>query len=426
MGIKAHHITGILSATILLAYSAPALGEVRCAVNGAVDISNVTSVAETVWEARWSQRADSTRAGMKAARDAVPGRVQSMNIAFAPEISLEDTAASEYSSAATIAIALGDLADARRDVITAEGRAFEANLAAARWLFVEEVQDQFLVWQRHELERQHLHEYLVESNAELDPIRQAQQRSLVSKLDVADLEAEVAWIRAELAESTRRVALARSRFMALLGADCELAPVAVEHSNLQTTNPWTALASEANAFPEVQAFEARSHALRQRAVAHQAANPLTLEVGVGVRTVGFDGTYLGPVLALTFPFQSTEATEAVLANAQAASEANAGEWAAIRIRSELTAEADNFKALLEEYSKLQTGYVGALSSRAKLMDEAFKASQVEIDRVIRARRDLHEAEHKLILLRAEIDARRLKATAIEELLTRSRTNRDSK
>lgn len=420
MSFDTRFILVIAATTCAIAATTPASAQSKCPYSDSIEIDNLTSIALAVWDQRWAERRQVTRAGQNAAIEAVPGRVQSLNISLAPEISLEGaTETNEYIGAATIALEIGNLAEARRASIGAEWRLFEAELAAERWSYVDQIQNTYLTWRKHELERAHLESYLGEANAELEPIRQAQDRQLISQLDLADLEAEIGWIDAELSEAARRAKLARARLEALLGARCELGPVSANLEKPTRQNPWTPLVSLAESFPEIRAYEIRRQALQAQARAHEEADPTVFEVGIGARSIGLEETYIGPILAFTFPFQNTETSDAELARARAQSAGNAGQWASMRVRDEIRAEASNFDILLDEYFQLRERYVSPLEDRVKLMTRAFKASQVEIDRLIRSRRELHEAEHRLIVQRAEIDARHLKADAIRKLLNTS-------
>lgn len=416
----ARHLLFFAVLGLTASISTTVFAQTECPIESVLEIENITTTAQSVWNSRWASRRKTLAAGRDVAQDAAPGRVHGLNLSLTPEFSMDGGSEShEYMGAATIAVELGNLAAARKTAIGAEWQAMDDALVIERWTFVDEVQNAYLLWRSNELERGHLEAYFAEANAELDPIRAARDRQLISRLDLADLEAEVAWIRAELADATRSAKLARSRLEALLGVRCELAAVPAIHNEPDKENPWKPLVAQAESFPEVKAYRSRREALEARATANDAANPMILELGVGARTVGFDANFLGPVLAITLPFQRTEAADAALARAQAQAEASAGEWAAVRIRAELDAEAANFDVLVQEYFNLREGYVAPLEARAELMHEAFKASQVQVDRLIRARRELHEAEHKLILHRADIDARRLKASAIQKLLTPS-------
>lgn len=405
-------------AGVFLALTPSGFAQATCPTQSKVEIQNLTTTAEKVWDERYTERRRALGAGRDDAKSLAPGRVRDLNLTFEPEFSL-DGQSHEYIGAATLAVELGSLSEARRGAIHADWQALESELLVERWRFVDEVQDAYLAWRGHELERGHLEVYLSEANEELEPIRQAQGRQLISKLDLADMEAEVAWIRAELAEAGRRSRLAAARLEALLGVQCPLELPRATHDAPDKANPWSALVSRAQAFPEVRVYEARRAALEARAHVHEVAHPMLLEIGVGARTVAFHENFLGPVLGLTLPLQHPEGPDAALARAEAEAQKSAAEWVAVRIRSELEAEASNFDVLVQGYFELLDGYVRPLEERAALMSEAFKASQVEIDRVIRARRELHEAEHQLILHRAEIDARRLKAGAIQKLLEQS-------
>ncbi len=406
----------LIGALALVASAGSAHGapDPSCPVEGPITADGVTALAEAVWATRDGARRPLLRAGWQAARDALPGRVQGLTLSATPELALDAGSTAEYAGAATLAIELGSRSAARRAALDADWRADAAGLDARRWRFVDAVQAAYLGWRVRALERAHLVDYLAEADAELEPIRAAGERRLISRLDLADLEAEVGRIAAELDTATRDARRARARFDAVLGARCDLAAPQPPASG--DDNPWRPLVERAARFPEIAVHDARRAALQARAQAHAAADPWVVDVGVAARAVGSAETFVGPSIALSVPFTDSEGAEAAHARAEARIEESAALAASLRIRAELSAEAADFEALVQSRDALIRDRIAPLEARLRLVEAAFAAAQVEIDRLIRARRDLHEAEHALILLRAEIDARRLAADTVRALL----------
>jgi len=386
---------------------------------GNIEGSGITSVADQVWSSRIEARISEVSDGFALADSAVSGRFQSFNIEGTPEFSLSDRGANEYSGSATLAFELGGLASARRELLSAEKDSYLAEKLVQRWVFIDEVQDRYIAWRTHERERLHLQEYVNEAASELEPIQAARTRMLVSKLDLADLEVEFARINAELAEATRSSSHARARLFALLGMECKLPEV--KKGKVPKDNPWKALLENVLDFPQVKRLEYHDKKLAAEAELLRVSSPWVVNAGLALRSTN-DAFHFGPILSLTIPLQTNKA-QAHLSKARSVASRLEKQQTIQRIEVELVAEGKNFDSLRAQYASLGEQFMEPLRERAQLFEAAFKASQIQLHRLIRARRELHEGEHKMLLKSAEIEAQVLKSIAIAQLLKSTEKNK---
>ena len=384
-----------------------------------IEKNGITFLADKVWSQRTEAQISTMTHGFDLSKNAVSGRFQSLNIEGRPEFSLSDNAAHEYSGGAILSFELGGLKNARKALVSADKDNYLAQMRVERWAFIDNIQNRYLRWRTHELERSHLEEYANETATELVPIRKARSRMLISKIDLSDLEVELARIHAELAEATLRSKHAQARLFAALGVECRLPKV--KKIDFPKENPWASLLQKVLEFPEVKGLESLDRKFSLEAQLRKKSSPWVLNAGIGLRSTN-DSLHLGPVLSLTIPLQNNH-WQAHLSEARSVSSRMKKQQSVQRIEKEMIAEGERYDSLLAQYFSLDKKLLTPLKERSQLYEAGFKASQITLERLIRARRDLHEGEHKMLLKYAEIEGRILKSIAIERLLKSTQENK---
>jgi outer membrane protein TolC len=404
----------VVVGVVLFAGTARGAEPGQCPVQ-VVDARSVTNAALAVYDDGLGD-ADAARVrGAGEARQSVPSRVRSLEVGAQPEFSLSDDVPNEYSADVGLMVDLGRLPSLRRAALAAREEASSTQGAVRRWQFVVQVQDAYADWVAAEIERTHLEEYGVEAAEDLQGLRDAMRDGLASRIDVADMEAEVARIRAELAESGRRAAFARADLKRLFGTDC---PLKFREQAFESTrdNPWVDLLGSVAQFPEIRAIEARATQARRDAEVANASEPWSVGLGVGGRMVGLSDPFVLGYLQLSIPLAKSSRPDAILARSEATALDRESAWTAARIRSGLEAERQRFDAIAATIETYQDEYLQPLEARVELLREARGAGQVPVERLVRARRELHEAHHRTLTLRAELHSRALRARAVRELL----------
>ncbi|MFW6057974.1 MAG: TolC family protein [Persicimonas sp.] len=431
----------VAASVVVLGGAAPDQALAQCPVDAPLAPSTVTPAAHQAYAEGQQQAHQALVEGWRRARASVPGRLRSLDATAVPELSTDgDAALNEYTADVVLTLELGQLAEARREHVEALGEQARAEADHSRWEYVFAVQEAYLDWWIAALEVEHLSEYAEEAAADIEPFEAALERERVAALDVADMRAEVARVRAELLEARQRTGRAEARLSELLGGRCRMASVEPRHqmaeqpadqpadqpaeqeaeqmdAALPSDNPWEAVSERVEEFPAVAKLEAR----RERALAGSreaaAQAPWELSAGLGMRSVGFEEHWVLGVVGLSIPLGNPAAPEADRLQAEAIAARAEGEWQIRQLRAGLQARADQFEATVEIYEALRTEYLGPLDERQAMLDDAVDSGRVNSERVIRARRDLHEAHHKLLMLRTQLHTDQMRAGAMHQWLT---------
>jgi outer membrane protein TolC len=398
-----------------------------CPSDAPLDWDNVTPVASSIWDETsgraWSARKD----GAQTARSAVPGRLRSLDGSVSGELNTDgESSLSEYTADAALTIQLGRLQGRQRARMQAEARALDAEARADKASYVYGVQEAFVAWRSAELERSHLQHYLAEATEALEPVRNARDNNLVTALDLADLEAEIVRVRAELTDAKQAADFARATLLARLGRDCDLSEQSAAELDIadmpaldDRENPWLRPIAQVDALPAVRAHRARIEATRAHASVFDAAEPLEMSIGAGVRSVGFNENFIVGTLGFTLPLARPGAMESVLASSEATAAEHNLDWLIQRSRADLRARADRYVALRASYQQYSGEVLAAMRERTELAEEALARGHIEMDRLILARRDLHEVFHRVVTLYTKIQAHHLRADALDAWLERT-------
>jgi len=295
--------------------------------------------------------------------------------------------------------------------------ALRAEAAAERQGFVERVLDAWSAWWTAQELALHLDAWSEEVQGTLAPLDQAVDEGLAAPLDAEDLRAELAGVRAEAAAARAEAVRMAAELRTLLGAEVVLGEGGVHLHDLdagEVANPWEALISRSVDSPEVRAAEVRAEALQAEAKAARTWHPV---VQAGVALADGNGPFEPLAMVdLQVPLRPPGLAEARVARARATAERHRSRWRAERIAGAWRAEAAGFTADQERIARLERDVVAPLARRLERLEAAYRDGLVPADRVIRARRDHHEAEHERLVLIAHLRASSARAESIARLL----------
>jgi hypothetical protein len=356
--------------------------------------------------------------GLERAEQAVPGAFRGIEGSIAPELSAQgDPSLNEYTAGVSLGVQLGRLGRAKRRAWGARVDERQAERDRRRAEFIYRVQRAFIDWWVAEVERRHLAAYQQEVRAEIEPLREATDTRRFTDLDMADWRVEAGRIGAERIEAKRAASFARADLQELLGVRCRFAAPRSDRGDSDArTNPWMPLLDRVDRFPEVEALIARhERAVREAEVARRDA-PVELSVGVGSRSVGLEEFWFIPQIGLSIPLANPSRPEAERSTALAAGLSAERRWRIRRIRGQIFAASSRWQASVEARRQFVDAYIEPLRRRQELFEEALARGGIRLDRLIRARRALHEAEQRLLLLETDLMARRLRADALSKMI----------
>jgi outer membrane protein TolC len=313
-----------------------------------------------------------------------------------------------------LGLAEGRRLDGAATAASAEAEAGEADFEAAvigAWLEAWAAREELL----------HLEELQVEAAARLAPLRAAGGAGLLSAADLADLEAEQTLIALDRATAAAAAAQAEAALSGLLGrpVTAALAAPHLHDRPLPATNPWPALAARADQAPAVRAAVAEGAAAAAAARALRAEGLPTLALGaMTVDTSAAPGAAQAPMLyaGLSLPLRTGRQAAGAAARAQAAGWEGEARWRTAALAAAIDGEARLWDEGAARAAALERERIAPLAARVARLEDAVRAGQATADRLLRARRDLHEAEHERLRVHAALLASEARASALSARL----------
>ena len=376
---------------------------------GPVTWESVADEAIDTWAGTGGEVVDARVDGAVRAR-----RVATRGPSVAAQAQAGMASANQVTVYAQADLALGlrarQLWDRRADALRAEG-------AVGRQDFVERVLDAWTTWWMAQELAEHLDAWSDEVEATLRPLDEAVKEGIAAPLDAEDLRTELAGVRAEAAAIRAQAVRAEAELRALLGEDVTLDTGELHLHDLDVAglqNPWSGLVSRAGDAPRVQAVLAQAGASEASARFGARWVP-TLQGGFAAADANGPWGPLGYV-GIELPLRPAGLSEARMERAHATALRREADWRTDLVRGAWTTEASAFEADRERIRRLDEEVVGPLERRLRRLEDAFADGLVPADRVIRARRDHHEAEHERLVLAARLLASRAHAQATLRLL----------
>jgi hypothetical protein len=121
-------------------------------------------------------------------------------------------------------------------------------------------------------------------------------------------------------------------------------------------------------------------------------------------------------LGITLPLARPGRSAAALRSGEARATRARANWLVEQVRAQLQARSERYDALVASYRSNSDELLTTMRERVELMESALKGGHIAVDRLIRARRDLHEAYHHLLNLHTQIQAHQLRARALQQWL----------
>ena len=383
------------------------------------NLDEVQQLAGEVYEAHPGAAAAQLAAGLRGASGRVPGRVQALTVAVSPalDVAPEDSMVGDSVLGLGLDVDLSRRPALARDALVAEAAAAGAASHADRHRFVLEAQRRYLAWWRAASVAAHLREDLTTFEAQLEPLRKARDRGLLSPLDEGEFEAALSQIRQEAMELERAALGHELELEDLLGQAVTLPTPAEDalRDPLGDANPWSPLLALLTNHPELRALEAEGRAAELEAEASDA-RPWSLGLGAEAHRDGTGATWLVGGLSLSIPLEVSDPVSVSRAQARAAASRSDRGWRQAQLEASLRRAQAAWEADALLARDMAARWLPPLERRVALMEEAAAAGQIELQRVIRARRELHEARHRHHTLLARLRSQEMRARAELQLL----------
>lgn len=383
-------------------------------------VEEAGALANEVFERVEGVAMQARQQGTRDARAAARQPLRSLSLEAAPGIRLTDNAELEHEFSSALWFELGPRTRRARQAWDAAGHAIALRSDADRWTYVTEAERLFAQWWAKQAIADHLQEDLDEVNEELDRWRET-LTAYLSALDLADADAEATRLAMEVAEAALEAQAAEAAFRAHIAVEVQLDLGDTAHDSLHAAgqnNPWRPLLDDVAHHPILRAMEAE--ALRHESQAQsQRARNLGLGVGAQARVTEGQNVLLSPTVQLDIPIARPNAEDAAIARAEAIALRAEANWKATTIHLWLEGEAARHDALVRATQAIDGDAVERLRQRLDQLQKALEAGHVNLQRVFWARRDLHEAMHQALLIRAELAASEAAAAGVKDLFDRA-------
>ena len=359
--------------------------------------------------------------GIQAQRSVLPNRLSEVRAQTSHQIPISSMpwSGSEQNLGVGLSLLLGPLPQKMRALVEAQLDREHAMLALARWHHAMLIQDAYKLWWLKAQSLIHLREDLIAAQLAMQPIQRAADQSELAALDLLDLQVELGRLLQELAALELQTQSALGELTALLDL-ASWEPVLGElPDHALEENPWRDAHTLLRGHPTLQALKQERAILLARAdvEAHQA--PMTLQTDLAYTPLGWQRTWLTWQVGIVIPLSNPGKAEAARLSAQAAGVNATLVMTQRQLERELKARAASYETIYLQLQQLNKNQINPLRDRQARLDEALKANEVTLVRVLRARRELHEAEHLERELRLSLHAERLAASLWSEWLNTS-------
>ncbi len=266
----------------------------------------------------------------------------------------------------------------------------------------------------------HLTEYEHEIESWLEPLRQASAAGLISALDLAELQAELARVRAERAASEAQAASVDATLSAMLGRPVRVDPgrEVLHDAPRAEANPWPALVALASVAPGVQAAQAGARAADAQVQASWAAGLPVVSLG-GMSVPSATGPRQLAYVGIAVPLRTDGAAQRATSRGHQHAHLAQARWEEAQFRAGIEAESMRWEAARSQYAVLSERLIEPLEQRQASSLAAFRQAMVPAERLIRARRDLHEAHHEQLQVLAALLSSEARAYALQQALPAS-------
>lgn len=297
-----------------------------------------------------------------------------------------------------------------------ERAAGDAERAAARTAYIDELARLYGEWWVAHRMAEHVGAFAADLDRALTPLREAHAAGRVSRLDLLDLESEAATLAVEY-EAYKRLETVAAGAVGVLTAGTAAPDADEPHDehderpSADLPNPWRALTAFVAAHPRIVALARRSLALRDEAAwVESVAAPVLVMPGVGFHREPTRDLWGQVLLNVQMPTTNPSAPQREILTARADAEDVRRLWEVRVLGAALDALAADFDARARGLAHIAATLVQPLDERWRLLAAERAAGRVPWDRVVRARRALHDAMHTLTLAAAELHAHEARAT----------------
>ena len=363
---------------------------------------NITQEASRTWERYEGAARDELLRGVASQRAALPGRLLSAQAMLTSQVPLpsENRRVAEHGVMGGVTVTLGDLPEKMAHALDDQEALTLASARRERWEFIARVHSAYRAWFEAATLEAHLVEDIAAARDALAPLEAATTAGQLGQLELLDLKVEIAEMTTEHNELSARERGARAELERLLGHREWRLPDAPLHASgeLAGDNPWEQLSATIERHPVLAQLRAEARSLDSRAEVLRSSQPWQLQVGAALETAGWREAWVTWQVGVSVPLSNPNLIEASELEASANAREIEVERALELLTAELSARAADFDRRRAALERLDRELITVLERRQSLLEAALEKKATPLERVLRARRQLHEAKHQRLEL----------------------------
>ena len=379
-------------------------------------------LAEAAWSSLGEAEIEARLEGFEGAASQLPGVVKSLGVDGAMEFSVDGgDLLGDAEIGLGVELELGDIQSSLLAANEAQRALYEAQLSSSRWSYVQAVMDAYIQWLVADAEWRELNHYQTVITEELQPLVEAAENQLMSKLDYQDIQVELGAVAAELAIAEYERAEAHALLEALLLEDVEpqvASCFSVESPDFMSKKPWLSIGELLHAHPIFVELEGESQWLRAQAALLERSNSLwQLSPSLLYHLDPAQESWVGVGLGLVLPQQDSNGVERYQLESEALALEMRQSAELRKLESWVAGEEKRFEAAQGYLQLLTSDYLAPMQQRQVLLEEAYGSGNIAVERLIRGRRDIHEAHHMLLKVESILLTHCARAKSMEALLS---------
>lgn len=376
-------------------------------------------VTQAVFEAHQGQALREGIGGLERAAEQTPGVFTDLALDLEPAYPVDPLRANpaNHTVGASVGWELSRRGAHQRDALRQEARAAQQQRRLEALRYQLEVTEAWAQWSVQRGLLEHLEEDLQLQEETLGKLQAGAQQHQISTLMLRELELEVARLRAEATEARRLDADARLQIESLLLGSATLPQGApLEGYQPPQEDPWGPLLATVEQHPALEELRAQSQREQAQAKVAASSSPWMVRLGGTLQRDLSGATWGTALVGLEIPLRQEGAPE----QAQHQAQARALEWRAQteqrRLTALLQAEQERWRASWEQHRALEGDLLEPMRQRRELLREGLQRHEVTLEAWIRGRRDLHEATHQYLQVRAALWRHEMRARALRRAL----------
>jgi outer membrane protein TolC len=328
----------------------------------------------------------------------IGGRLETLDLEVVPETGVAGNELSRGETTAKLALTfpLRSWRKPQKSALRAESSAAAWSFLAARERFVLQGFELFArAFEEHHI-RQHLTAVLSDTETQYQHLSQLVEKGAASRIDLLEQRLLLGRLREEVNALSLAYEHTLDQLAELMGEPVEPIFPVWQEDVPELPNPWPGLRARVDDFAALKAIELAQQAASSAATAEYARTGIRLSPLLQWREEPDGRAWLGGGLSLALPLQPRRGEQYRRHRLREKTLDARFDWQRTQLLRGLTSMERAHARHQQHLRYLAAEVLSPLEERLELLEQAWRAGQVDVRRLAAARLEFHEAEHDLL------------------------------